>query len=72
MTPLDPVVSRTRAARRALMERFDFDLDKVCEYFRSLEAQHPERVVDLSRVNGSSNGKRVKSPASEPIRHKNP
>ena len=41
---LDPVVARTRKAREALAKECDFDVDKMAELFKSLQAQHPERV----------------------------
>ncbi len=41
---LDPVVERTRQAREALLREYDYDLNKLIDLFRSLEAQHPQRV----------------------------
>ena len=41
---LDPVVSRVREAREAVARECDYDLDKMAELFKSMEAQHPERV----------------------------
>ena len=41
---LDPVVARTRQAREALAKECDYDLDKMVELFRSMEAAHPDRV----------------------------
>ena len=40
-----PIVDEVRAIRRKLAERFDFDVEKLCEYLREQEQQHPERLV---------------------------
>jgi hypothetical protein len=45
----DPVVERVRRAREALAKRCDYDLHKMFELFRSMQAQHPERVRDPRR-----------------------
>jgi hypothetical protein len=42
----DPVVERVRQARRALAKECDYDIDKMFELFKSMQAQHPERVRD--------------------------
>lgn len=41
---LDPVVARAREAREALARQCDYDLEKMVELFRSMQAQHVERV----------------------------
>ena len=41
---VDPVVARTRQAREALARQCDYDLDKMAELFKSMQAQHPDRV----------------------------
>ncbi len=41
---LDPIVERTRRAREALARQCDYDLDKMVELFKSMQAEHPERV----------------------------
>ncbi len=46
---LDPVVARARAAREALARKCDYDLDKMVELFKSMQAQHPERVRSPDR-----------------------
>jgi hypothetical protein len=43
---LDPIVDRTRQAREALAKECDYDLGKMAELFKSMEAEHPERVRD--------------------------
>jgi len=40
----DPVVARTRQAREALARQCDHDIDKMFELFRSMQAEHPDRV----------------------------
>jgi hypothetical protein len=42
--PLDPVVERTRQAREALARQCGHDADKMMELYRSMQAEHPERV----------------------------
>ena len=42
--PLDPVVARTRQAREALSKQCDYDLKKMLEMFKSMQAHHPNRV----------------------------
>ena len=41
---LDPVVERTRAARDALAKQCGYDLDRMMDLLRSMQAAHPERV----------------------------
>jgi len=41
---LDPVVERTRRAREVLARQCGYDLDKMMELFKSMQAEHPERV----------------------------
>jgi len=37
-------VERTREAREALVKQYDYDLDRLMELFKSVQAEHPERV----------------------------
>jgi hypothetical protein len=37
-------VDRTRAARESLARGCGYDLDKMFDLFRRMQAQHPERV----------------------------
>ena len=41
----DPNVEEIRAIRARLSERFDNDIDKLCEYLRRKEAEYGDRVV---------------------------
>ncbi len=41
---LDPVVERTRRAREGLARQCRYDLDAMMELFKSMQADHPERV----------------------------
>ena len=41
---VDPVVDRIRQAREALARQCDYDLDKMVELFKSMQARHPDRV----------------------------
>jgi len=43
----DPIVKETRAAREELLERFDYDLDALCEYLEQLEATSAKKAVTL-------------------------
>lgn len=49
----DPVVARVRRAREALAKRCDYDLHKMFELFKSMQAQHPERVRDPRKERAS-------------------
>ena len=42
--PVDPVVTRTRQAREALARQCDYDLERMVELFKSMQAQHANRV----------------------------
>ena len=56
----DPNVEEIRAIRAKLSERFDNDIDKLCEYLRRKEAEYGDRVVKP----GSLTSKRLRSVAS--------
>lgn len=43
----DPVLKETRAAREELLERFNYDLDALCEYLEKLEGQSDKKAVTL-------------------------
>lgn len=43
----DPIVKETRAARERVLERFDYDLDALCEYLQQQEAQSDKKAVTL-------------------------
>ncbi len=43
----DPVVQETRAAREELLKRFEYDLDALCVYLQTLEAQSEKKAVTL-------------------------
>lgn len=43
----DPIVNETRAAREELLERFNYDLDALCEYLQSLELPSGKKAVTL-------------------------
>ena len=47
---VDPLIEEVRAARRALAERFNGDLDRLCDHLEELERRHPERVLRPSEV----------------------
>lgn len=40
----DPVVARIRQAREALARQYDYDVDKMVELFKSMQAGHADRV----------------------------
>lgn len=50
MKPLykDPIVEEIRRRSRALAARFDFDIDRLCEYLHQREQESGVRLVDLS------------------------
>lgn len=43
----DPIVKETRAAREELLERFNYDLDALCEYLEKIEVQSDKKAVTL-------------------------
>ena len=43
----DPIVKETRVAREDLLERFNYDLDALCEYLQQQEAQSDKKAVTL-------------------------
>lgn len=40
----DPLIDEVRAIRRSIAERFDNDIDRMCEHFAEQERMHPERI----------------------------
>jgi hypothetical protein len=43
----DPIVKETCAAREELLERFNHDLDALCEYLEEVGRQHGKKAVTL-------------------------
>ena len=43
----DPIVKETRAAREELLERFNYDLDALCEHLQQLDDQSDKKAVTL-------------------------
>lgn len=43
----DPILAEIHRIREEIIEEFDYDLDKLIEYLRQREAEHPERVVSF-------------------------
>jgi hypothetical protein len=43
----DPIVKETRAAREELLERFNYDLDALCEYLQQQETHSEKKAVTL-------------------------
>jgi hypothetical protein len=43
----DPIVKETRAAREELLQRFNYDIDALCEYLQRLESQSDKKAVTL-------------------------
>lgn len=46
----DPLIDEVRAIRRGIAERFDFDIDRMCEFFAEQEQRHPERMYRPGRA----------------------
>lgn len=46
----DPVLDEIRAIRRKLSERFENDVDKLCDHLQKREQEHPERLADPRAV----------------------
>lgn len=45
----DPVVKEVREIAMRISARFDHDPQKYFEHLRKRQAEHPERIVDLSK-----------------------
>ena len=43
----DPIVKETRAAREELLERFNYDLDALCEYLEEVGRKSGKQAVTL-------------------------
>ena len=43
----DPIVKETRAAREELLERFDYDLDALCQYLDETGQEGGKKAVTL-------------------------
>ena len=46
----DPLIDEVRGRRRELCAKYGNDLHKLCEAIRALEARHPEKVIDRSKL----------------------
>ena len=56
MTPgeeSDPVVARVREAREAVAKACAYDLEKMAELFKSMQADHPQRVRSARHSRGT-------------------
>lgn len=45
----DPLIDEVRAVRKAISDRFQGDVDRLCDYLAEVEASHRDRVVRASR-----------------------
>lgn len=43
----DPIVAETRALRQQLLDEVGNDLDRLIEFLKKRELEHPERLVTL-------------------------
>jgi hypothetical protein len=43
----DPIVKETRAAREALLERFNYNLDALCRYLDETNLQSSKKAITL-------------------------
>jgi hypothetical protein len=41
----DPLIDEIRSIRRDISERFDNDVDKLCDHLQQLEREHTERLA---------------------------
>ena len=44
----DPIVAETRKLREEMMNEVGNDLDRLFEYLKQSEAQHPDRLVSFA------------------------
>ena len=63
----DPVVEEIRKHSEALAERFDLDLERLCEYYRSRQqtSGHPvvDRASELARARKAPRPRRTRAAA---------
>jgi hypothetical protein len=45
MMLIDPIVEEIHEIRRQIAEECDFDMDKIFEMLKKMEAEHPERMA---------------------------
>jgi hypothetical protein len=41
----DLLIDEVREIRRRISERFDNDIDKLCDHLQEIEKQHPEKLM---------------------------
>jgi len=47
---MDEIITEVRRVREEVVQQHDGDLHALCEHLRKEQAEHPERIVDLSRL----------------------
>jgi hypothetical protein len=45
----DPLIDEVRQRRRELFAECGYDLNKLFELIRKIQAEHPEKVIDLRK-----------------------
>ncbi len=43
--PPDPLIDEIRAIRKAISDKFDNDVGRLCEHLQEAEKKHPDRLV---------------------------
>lgn len=46
----DPIVEEIRQIRHQMLVKCDGDLEKLLDYYKSLEGRHPERVISVDEL----------------------
>lgn len=41
----DPLIDEIRSIREEISNRFNNDVDKLCDYLQQLEREHPDRMA---------------------------
>jgi hypothetical protein len=55
----DPIVKETRAAREELLERFNYNLDALCEYLDGINTQGEKKAVTLEPRSHAETSRKV-------------
>lgn len=55
----DPIVKETRAAREELLERFNYDLDALCEYLDEIGHDSERKAITLEPRRPSATTRKV-------------
>ena len=52
----DPLIDEVRQRRQELFARYGYDLRRLFEAVRQIEAEHPEKIVDRRKSKRTTSG----------------